>query len=265
MSLYVLDDVGAALSNFRGWSYLARKQIELEHRRTWIGSAWIMLAFGMTSAGIGVLMSELQGLSFQTHVPYVLFGFVAWNFISTAVTGGCNTIINAKSYLLQMPTARSVFVMSAVLRNFYLMLIQLFTSLLIAAAFGWRPNMLALMVIPAMTLFFFAAFGSAMLLGLICARFRDLGRLIEAAMRLSFFFTPIIWTAESGRGTIGGLIGAIMTWNPFAYILRIFRDGLLGFTPDPIAWAVTAAISVVLLGGGVIALQLAGRRVTYWL
>lgn len=266
MSMYAVKDLTSALSNLRGWSYLASKQLQLEHRRTWIGSAWIVLAFALTSAGIGALMGQLQGRPLTEHIPYVMFGFAAWNFIASSITGGTGVMVNAKPYLLQMPVSRSVFVLSATLRNTYLLFIQLLTAAGVSAFFGWRPEISNLWAIPAIAVYILAAFGTMTLLGLICARMRDLARLIEAVMRLSFFFTPIIWT-PGARQLEGGasLIGFLMDYNPFTHVLLALRDPLLGNRLDPVNWAVLLALTVLLLVSGLIALQTSGRRVAYWL
>lgn len=263
--MYAISDLGRAFSNLRGWSYLARKRMQLEHRRTWIGSAWIVLTFVLTSFGIGLLMSQLQARPFEDHVPYVMFGFAAFNFISAAVTGGANVMINSKPYLLQMPTPRSVFVLSMVLKNFYTLLLQFLGACVVSAALGWRPDIFVLWLLPAIAVYAFTAFWVAMTLGLLCARLRDLGRAIEAVMRLTFFFTPIIWHAESARGSSSGVVGFIMEWNPFAYVLLAFRDGLLGKAPDPVNWLVLLSISAFVTLIGFFALNVFGRRVTYWL
>lgn len=265
MSMYAIDDLGRAFSNLRGWSYLASKQLQLEHRRTWIGSTWIVLAFALTSLGIGILMSQLQGRAISEHVPYVMFGFAGWNFISAAVIGGCNIMVNSKPYLLQMPTPRSVFVLSMILRNFYLLILQLLTAASVAFALGWRPDLNVFWAAPAIVVYAFTGFWVALLLGMICARFRDLSRLIESVMRLAFFFTPIIWQADSGRGQAEGFMGFLMTWNPFTYVLLAFRDGLLGLEPQPVNWIVSGAIALTAGLAGFIALNALGRRVTYWL
>lgn len=265
MSMYAAADLGRAFSNLRGWSYLASKQIQLEHRRTWIGSAWVIVTFALTSVGIGVLMSQLQGRPYVDHVPYVVFGFAAWNFISSTVTAGANVMVNAKPYLLQMPTPRSVFVLSLVLRNLYLLGLQVATAALVALGLGWRPEMSALVAIPAIMLYAYTAFWAALSLGLICARFRDLTRLIEAVMRLSFFFTPIIWRADSARGEAGGFMGLLVDWNPFSYVLRVLRDPLLGDGVAANDWIVLAALAALATAVGFAMLNAFGKRVTYWL
>lgn len=263
--MYAISDLGRAFSNLRGWSYLARKRLQLENRGTWAGSAWLLLTFALSSVSIGVLMAQLQGRALEEHVPYVMFGFVAFNFISNAMTGGANVMVNSKPYLLQMPTPRSVFALSLVLRSLYLLLLQLITACVIAAFLGWRPDLQALWAAPALAVYAVAAFWVAMALGLICARLKDVTRLIEAGMRLTFFFTPIIWHADSARGASEGVVGFLMQWNPFTYVLLAFRDGLLGQPPAPLNWIVLGSITLAAALVGFIALNSFGRRVTYWL
>lgn len=263
--MYAISDLYRAFLNLRGWSYLARKRLQIEYRRTWIGSAWILVTFTLTSFGIGALMAQLQGHSLAEHIPYVMFGFAGFNFISGAITGGANAMLLAKPFLLQMPTPRSAFTLSLVLKNFYLFGLQLIAAALVSSLLGWRPSLMAFWMLPALATYVFTAFWVTTALGLVCARIRDVGRLLESGMRLAFFFTPIIWLPESSRGHQDGLIGAIMQWNPISYALLAFRDGLLGYPPTLINWIVLLSIACGFSVIGFIALNVFGRRLTYWL
>jgi len=266
MAGFAVQDFVSALKNVQCWAFLATKQIQFEYRRSLAGSLWIVLAFALTAGGIGSIMAQLQGIPIVDHVPYVMFGFAAWNFILGMVQGGCGVFVNAKPYLLQMPIQRSVFVLSLTLRNLYLLVIHLGTSVVLAAILGWVPTLQALWVVPAIVVFIFAGIGTALVLGHLCARVPDLAQFIGAIMRLAFFFVPIIWIADvPGRGQIGGFVGILMRWNPFTHVLSTFRDGLLGYGPDLVSWIVLLSCAVGLLVLGAIILQLMGRRLTYWL
>lgn len=266
MSMYAINDLRAAFGNLSGWSYLAAKRIQLENRRTWIGTAWVVLAFGLTSAGIGVIMAQLQGLSFMVHVPYVMFGFAAWNFIQNSVIAGCNVMVNAKPYLLQMKTARSVFPLSLTLRNLYLLILHALTAFTVSAVIGWRPTFDGFWALGAIVLYLPFGFAVGLMLGLVCARFRDIARLVESVMRLAFFFTPVIWVFGTRNSDDSeGVLAFLMKWNPFTYMLQTFRSGLIGEAPRLLDWAVTAGAASISAIIAVIALQALGRRVTYWL
>jgi homopolymeric O-antigen transport system permease protein len=263
--MYAISDLRAALTNFGGWSYLAAKRIQLENRRTLLGSFWIILSFALTAAGIGFLMSQLQGRAISTHVPYVMFGFAAWNFIQTSVTAGCNVMVTSKPYLLQMKTARSVFPLSLTVRNSYFLLLHSITAAVISAALGWRPSLDVFWVLPAIALYMILGFSVGLTFGLVCSRLRDLGRLIEATMRLAFFFTPVIWIIGTRDAGASGFLNFLITWNPLSYVLQTFRNGLLGIPPSALDWGVTSALAGVSILLAAAALQTMGRRVTYWL
>lgn len=262
---FAIADMAAAFPRLRIWAYLAFKQIQFEHRRSILGSAWIVLSFAITATGIGFLMSQLQGRALVDHVPQVMFGLAIWNFISTAVTSGADIMVNSRAYLLQMKLPRSLFVLSLLLRLSYLLGIQLVTACLVCLFFGWRPSFEMLWALPAFGIYLVAGMGVALMLGMIAARFRDVSTLIGACMRLIFFFTPVIWAADSSRAQAEGFMGLLVRWNPFSYVLNTLRDGLVGLPPDPLNWIVTGSIALLLLVAGIITLERMGRRVTYWL
>ncbi|MCC5981547.1 MAG: ABC transporter permease [Oceanicaulis sp.] len=262
---FAWSDMAAAFPRLRIWAYLAFKQIQFEHRRSVLGSAWIVLSYAITAAGIGFLMSQLQGRPVEVHVPHVMFGLAIWNFISGATIAGADIMVTSRSYLLQMNLPRSLFVLSMLLRLSYLLGIQLVTAFVICLFFGWRPTLEIVWIFPAFAVYLAAGFGTALTLGMVAARFRDISTLVGSCMRLIFFFTPIIWAVGTARDQAEGFIGFLVRWNPFSYVLNTLRDGLVGLPPDPLNWTVTLAITALVLFTGILALDRMGRRVTYWL
>jgi len=263
--MYAARDFFSALRSIRSWSYLAAKQLQFDHRRTVLGSLWIVLAFAITAASIGALVAALQGLPLHEHVPYVMFGFAAWNFVNGILTEGCNVFTRSRAYLLQMPLPRSVFVISMALRRGMLMMIHTATAALISAVlFGWRPSF-ELVWVPAVAgLYFLAAIGAASTLGLLVAMVRDIGELVAAVMRLAFFFTPVIWLPGARSGG-SATLDFIATWNPLAYVIEVYRAPFLGAPPDALAWIVMGGLAGLSLILATIALELWGPRITYWL
>ena len=51
----------------------------------------------------------------------------------------------------------------------------------------------------------------------LCARFRDIGSAIVSGLQFVFFFTPVIWTEDSVRGTA---FAWLTRANPFATLRR---------------------------------------------
>ena len=72
---------------------------------------------------------------------------------------------------------------------------------------------------------------AALFLGMLCARFRDIGPIVGSTMQLAFFLTPILWKPK--------LLGAWEAWmpfNPFYALLETVRGPLVEGGGPPLAW-----------------------------
>jgi lipopolysaccharide transport system permease protein len=99
------------------------------------------------------------------------------------------------------------------------------------------------------------------LLAIICARFRDVPQIVSSIMQLVFFITPIMYLPEQlGQRGIG-----VLKWNPFAIILEVVRNPLLGEAPS--RWALVSSFAMAAIGFSLL-VPIVGRyatRVIYWL
>jgi lipopolysaccharide transport system permease protein len=100
-----------------------------------------------------------------------------------------------------------------------------------------------------------------LLLGTLCARFRDLPQIISSFVQVVFFVTPVMFRSDqlptSGR--------AAMDLNPFAALLAVAREPLIGRVPSALEYLIVIGI---LLFGWAIAVSVYGRyrtRIIYWL
>ena len=64
------------------WAHLGWQAIKQRYRRSVIGPLWITISMGVTAVGLGVLYSVLFGQPIKTFLPYVVVGFIVWNFIN---------------------------------------------------------------------------------------------------------------------------------------------------------------------------------------
>ncbi|PWE18695.1 hypothetical protein DDZ18_03635 [Marinicauda salina] len=265
--MFAAQDYLSGLRDLRASAYLAAKQIQTEHRRNLLGTAWVLIGFAITAGGIAWLIAQLQGRPISLHIPYVVFGFAAWNFISSSVTEGCHALTRNRGLMLQAPMPRSIFVFSLVLKKLYLLALHLMAAGVIAAALGWRPSLEMFLILPALAIFTTTAIGIVSTLAVVCAVYRDISEVVNSVMRLSFFFTPIIWTIDTRFGERVDIqsLKTVVTYNPFAYFLEILRAPMLGETPDALAWIITGLIGLAMLTLGFLFVEWLGRRLVYWL
>ena len=101
-----------------------------------------------------------------------------------------------------------------------------------------------------------------LILSVICTRFRDFTQIVQNAIQVLFYVTPIIWNKDLLTGRIGT---ELLDFNPFYHLLSIVRDPLLGNIPSTTNWLVSVIMAIV---GWTIALVFFNRhynKIPYWL
>ena len=117
----------------------------------------------------------------------------------------------------------------------------------------------ALLVLPGLVLVAANAVWVGLLLGMVCARFRDVPQIVTSLLRPVFFLTPIIWKPE----LLGKRMGFV-DMNPFFHFIELVRAPLLGQVPAPLTWTVVLAITA---GGWLVTFLFFRRfrsRIPYW-
>jgi lipopolysaccharide transport system permease protein len=79
-----------------------------------------------------------------------------------------------------------------------------------------------LLALPGLGLMALNAFAACLLLGMLCARFRDIGPIVGSVMQLAFFVTPVIWKPELLAGKAW-----LLPLNPFHAVMETVRGPLL--------------------------------------
>ena len=242
------------------WLYLARHDIGRRYRRTALGPFWLTFSILILISFLSLLYANLFKLPLREYVPHLAVGYIVWNLISSVVSEGCQVFIGNAKTIKQVRLPLSVHVFRMVCRNLMILAHHSVIYLGVVLLFGLWPGLPFLFFPAGLALLVLTGVWTGLLLGLACARFRDLPEIVASVMRLAFFVTPVIWKAEqlSGRAALVGL-------NPLYYFLEALRRPLLGQTLTPAQWAVLAGLTA---GGWIITLYLLGRfrnRVAYWL
>lgn len=261
---YALQDLGRSFANIRLWSFISAKNIQIQYRRNLLGLLWLVFSFGIPALGIGYVLSKLQGLPLIEHLPHVMFGFVGWYFVSDCLTQGSRVLTRSRSMLLQAPMGRSVFALSMVVERFILLCVNLVTASFLSSLFGWRPSLEMVFIPISILITLIAGLGTVMFLSIICARVRDLAELVSSAVRLAFFFTPIIWSTTTRQFSPDSFLGVAAKYNPLTYFIDVLRMPMLGSIPDMLTLSVSCALAVLMMLMGLIAIQRGGRSIAFF-
>jgi ABC-type polysaccharide/polyol phosphate export permease len=221
------------------WS-LAWHDIVSRYRGSILGPFWITISMGLMVGGIGLLNARLFRTSVQDFIPFVAVGIVFWGLLASTIIEGCETFTQAAGILSQTSLPMFTFVWRVVFRN----LINLAHNLVIIVGvliyFGvWSFGSLPVAFVGLILLVANAGWVSLMM-AIASARFRDVPQIVISVMQFAMFMTPVFWEPSTlGRGH------ALLSFNPFYYMLEVVRAPLLGQAAAPGAYGLLSLMAAV--------------------
>jgi ABC-type polysaccharide/polyol phosphate export permease len=246
---------------WRIWVTLAWNDIARRYRRSVIGQFWLTLSMGITVLGLGLVYSTLFRLDIASYLPYVAVTFVLWALISGTLVEACNAFIDAEGLIKHASLPRAMHPIRVITRNLIGAAHNVLIVPVVFLILGYGISFSALWIILTLPLLLANLLWMGLLLAIVCARYRDVPQIVASLMQILFFITPVMFKPEQ----LAGRVGWIVEWNPFANLLAIVRDPLLGYAPSE--WALIVSVAMALLGWAW-TLSFVGRygpRVPYWL
>jgi lipopolysaccharide transport system permease protein len=235
-------DVAEGLRRWRSWWYLAVESVKNQYRRTVVGPWWLTLQTAAYVFGLAILFGAIFHQPLDEFVPYVAGGFIGFGLAAGLTRHAADVFVSSASVITSTRQPLSMLVLRGVAVEF----LQFAHNLVIIAAFlvmGFTPlTPILLLTIPATLIIVVNGVAVGLWLGPTVARFRDVGPLVTSVMQVMVFFTPVFWRVdEIHPDSRTALVG----WNPFAYLLALFRDPLLGQVPSATNCLGVAAVTVV--------------------
>ncbi|HWK43559.1 MAG TPA: ABC transporter permease [Stellaceae bacterium] len=254
------DDLIGGLKRWELWRVLAWQDIRQRYRRSMLGPLWITLSMGVMIGAMGPLYSALFHVPLADYLPYLSLGLLIWGLVSTLVTDGCICLTSAEALIKQVRVPLSIHVFRTLTRNIMIFGHNIVVYIVVALIFRIWPGATGLLVIPGFILLALNATWIMLLLGMLCARFRDIGMLIGSLLQVVFFLSPIFWRPEA----LGNRV-ILAEINPVFHFMQLIRSPLLGQAPSTSNWLV--AIGLLIVGWGFTFAFFARfrRRLAYWL
>ena len=256
-----LADIIDGVSKWRMWSMLAWNDVRRRYRRSGLGQFWLTLSMAATIGGLGYVYSHLFGVDVSTYLPYIAITFVVWGIISTVVLESCSALSENEHLLRHLSLPRSLFACRVLARNLIVAGHNVIIIPCVFLLFGIGVNANILWLVVGLALVIVNVFWLGYFLSILCARFRDVPQIVASVMQIVFFVTPVMYLPEqlAQRGI------SVLEWNPFANLLEVVRDPILGSAPS--SWALLTCTTMAVVGV-VVVVPFAGRyapRVVYWL
>ena len=184
-----------------------------------IGVFWFAFGVGLRNN------SDMDGYPF---VLWLTCGLTGWFMMNQAVTKGASAIYRKAGLLTKSNLRMSTVVVSSVLSsimNQVWAVIILFTIFLIT---GGKMTWSCLDLIYYVVYSFVFTLSLSQVTAVFVMLARDFQKVVQYAMRLMFFLTPIFWNE---RPEMPEIFKICIRYNPFAYAVRGFRNAMLYNTP----------------------------------
>ena len=254
------QDVREGLGLWRLFVTLGWLDIRLRYRGSVLGPFWLTLSTGVMVAALGVLYSTLFKMDLPDYLPFLAVSLVLWGFVSAVVAEGCACFTQSEGMIRSVRMPFLVYAARIVVRNLLVLAHNVLVILVVYAAFDRWPGAAALLALPGLALWILDALAISMLLGAICARFRDIAPIVGSIMNIAFFVSPIIWKPE----LLTAEQAAWLPFNPFYTLLDVVRAPMLGGGAAPHVWASALAFSAALCAAAWFAFARVRSRLSFW-
>lgn len=254
------NDLVRGIQAVRVWGTLGWHDIRQRYRRSILGPFWFTLSTAIMVAVLGTLYSILLHQDAKDYIPYLAIGLVVWQFLSTCAMEGCSVFMGAGYLIKQIRLPLTVHVCREVWRNFVIFLHSLPVVIIALIVFGRWPNEYIFVLPLGLILLLLNTIWVSVVLGIVCARYRDILPIVSNFIQIAFFFTPVMWSADILKQRAW-----VAEYNPLYHLIEIVRAPILGVPTQLNSWIWAAGLAVF---GFALAQWMMYRfrnRVAYWL
>ena len=241
------------------WSRLGWEQTVARFRRTIFGPFWLTANLLAISFSLAFVFGGIVG-SGRSSFPLIISGILTWGLIGVPMGEAAGVFISSAGMMHSMKLPLSFHILLMMHRVFINFLAQLiaFWIFLAAIRLGALPTWQILiglpLVIANMTMM-------SLILAMPSTRFRDINQTVQFVVQVLFFLTPIFWSPAH----LTGWRVLVVALNPFAHLLEIVREPLLGIAPRAADWEWAIGLLAVQSVAVVVMLALFRKRVVFWI
>jgi ABC-2 type transport system permease protein/lipopolysaccharide transport system permease protein len=242
------------------WTELAVQDIRLRYRGSVLGPFWLTISTLIMVVAMGFIYAHLFHTETRTYLPYLAIGLIVWQLISTIVTEGCQTFLGNEAVIQQVPIPFSIHAFRVVCRNFIV-----FAHNLVIIPVGllvfWIPvDWHLLEALLGCVLIAVNGVWVSLMLGILCARFRDIGPIVASFLQVAFFLTPIFWPPDAL-----GLYRPVAEFSPLFAAIDVIRGPLTGVPIYPYSWPVLLVTTLIGMGATFLLFARFRGRIAYWI
>src|SRR6266436_2920720 len=173
------EDLIGGLQRTDLWGRMGWLDVKRRYQRTKVGPFWSSLTLAIYVLAVGSVGAGLWQQDFRVYFPYLTSGMLVWTLLSVIITESCTLFVQGHALFRNVRFEYSILAYALVWRNCLVFFHNFLVYAIVVLVNGvWI----------------------ALLIGLICLRFRDVQPLVQTAIQIVMLITPIFWTQDALKG-----------------------------------------------------------------
>lgn len=235
-------------------SILARSDFHVRYKRASFGVLWAVAVPAVQAAAVATVFSHFvpvnEGFS---YAAFAVAGVLAWGYFGLTLGIGSTAIVEGSDLADKVWFPRSILVLVPCLANLPGLLVSITIFLISLPLFGEGYGAHTAFLVPAVILLVAFTTALSLVLSALHVYFRDVRYLVQAALLVLFYLTPIVYPPLA----VGDLAGWL-DLNPMTGAVNLFHWAAVG---NPDAWADDVTRSIVITVGATVALVVVAMEV----
>ena len=248
--VWTLIDLRDVWAHSELFYFLVWRDLKVRYKQTILGASWVILQPLLMT----VIFVVFLGLIVRVHtpgVPYPLFLYSAllpWTFFSNAVASSSYSLIAASQVITKVYFPRVLIPAAVVTVRLSDFVIAFVFLIPLIAYYGVRPTWTLVFLPLLVVLITLLALGVGLWSAALNVKYRDVGTIIPVLLQLWMFVSPVVYPSSM----VPARWRIMYNFNPLAGLINNFRSSLTGTPFNGWSLAISAVITVVVLGSALI-------------
>lgn len=253
-------------SSFSHWAALVRllvkRDLKVRYRGSALGYIWSMVNPLLMMSVLVFVFSYAMRIEMEHYAIYILSGIMAWNVFAQSMFNGVRCFADNSSLMKKVKVPAWVFPTAVIGAACVHAGVALVPYFIIATVLGLKWHWTLIQLPFVFLIYFFFIEGLVLTLGSLHVFFRDIGHIIEPALQILFYATPIIYPLQ----VIPDKYRFVVDFNPMSYFMEAFRAAL--YSSQWVAWqnwVILSFITLVFFAIGYITFKRSEKKFLYYL
>ena len=239
---------------------MTEKEVKVRYKRAAIGFLWVVLNPVLQMLIVGFIFSFF--IKIPNYFLFLFTGLLPWTFFSSSLSKATPSIVYERYLLQKAKFPIEAIPVSIILSNFLHALVSfalLFSFLLVTDRLIFPQ---VILVIPSLIWLLAFTIGISLLTSALYVRFRDINFLVQTALALWFYGTPILYNLT----LIPAGFRFLFALNPLTSIFELFHFSVLnqGVVDYQIA-ILNLLSSIIIIVFGIVIFRKQNRYFVDWL